>query len=599
MLFHILVYIHFSLIVLSLPLDADRKGKEDLGYFKLETKKLRGTKFEDAKVGAEPQLLVRRDGSDSDYIPLDLQNERTFYLAELEFGSTNQTIGVLIDTGSSDLWVLDSNNTYCETGTDSSPFSNKGRALSDIYDFNVIHEINEKNKTFEIQNTNASSIQGFNIKPPSSSSGASNCQYGTFNPSDSNTFINNRTSFSITYADSSFARGTWGHDDVRFNGITVNSLSFAVCDNSNNEMGVLGIGLAGLETTYSGGYSTSSNFLSPYQYENLPLRLRSQGIIQHVAYSIYLNDSSSETANILFGAVDHSKYSGDLIEIPIINVLGEQGYNFPIQIDITLNSITLVDNNRNQQAILGSGASFALLDTGTTLSYIPAGVLSLIVDAVDAQFSSSLNYYVMDCSSAGNYALAFNFQGFEIDVPLSSFLVSLVTTNGGTSSYCLLGLQSSETSSFILGDSFLRNVYMVADLENLSVALAIADYSQGLENIEVISSSIPSAIQPISPDATWGAVATTLEIMSAVSMSERPSTSSILLNPRTTSDEIFDTSTFSNNGVVSQPSTSGTRSAGLNTIVSISSTNSRNGSGHTVVLGGIMGTVLALLTLLI
>ncbi|GME79271.1 unnamed protein product [Ambrosiozyma monospora] len=164
---------------------------------------------------------------------------------------------------------------------------------------------------------------------------------------------------------------------------------------------------------------------------------------------------------------------------------------------------------------IASGAAVALLDTGTTLTYIPDDLLSIIVDALQLSVNSQTGYYTMDCSFGSNYFLTFNFQGFEIEVPITSFLLDLQTTSGRTSSTCQLGLMSSGDDTLILGDSFLRNVYLVVDLEDNVVAMAPANLDSNDEDIEAISDSIPSAVSAASYATTWGDSATALSINSS------------------------------------------------------------------------------------
>lgn len=568
-------------------------------YVKLTAQKLRASTLNDAEVGAEAHVLVKRDASSSDgYLSLGLLNENTFYLTELNIGTPAQKVGVLIDTGSSDLWVVASNNTYCQSGTGGSLA--KARALDDIFNWNAIADTTS-GEVFEdsVDAQNKASSSSSTSSSSSSSSSSVNCSiYGTFEGSDSETFVSNKTSFSISYADGSFAKGTWGHDDVIFNGVNVTNLSFAVCDNADNAMGVLGIGLAGLETTYSGS-SSSSLGSNSYQYENLPLKLKSLGIINQAAYSIYLNDTDSSSANILFGAVDHNRYTGDLVALPIINTLQSRGYNSALELEVTLNSVTLVDSSSLTEASIGSGAASALLDTGTTLTYVPQDVLSAILSLLNVQYSSSIGYYVMTCSDADNYSLVFNFQGQDINIGLSSFLIPLVTVSGASSQYCMVGIQSSETSSFTLGDSFLRNVYMVADLDSLEIALANADHSsESSEDIEVISSGIPSAVTPVNSN-TWGASTTALLVQSSVQMSSIPSSDSSLLfttknTSATTSTKATKTTTKNSNNVNSTLQSLSTSVS----VSSISSTNSHKNEAHANSPYGLAGAFLLMVALL-
>ncbi|GME79991.1 unnamed protein product [Ambrosiozyma monospora] len=530
---------------ISLITDDDHNGNP--GYFKLSGRKSRGDSFKDSNPLHEAHMLQKRD--DDGTVSFRLANQQTFYSVDIQVGSNQDEVVVLVDTGSADFWVMNSNNSYCSStrgrsidsaaavGVSSQKRINKSQLRNfNEYISNSGSETSGKNAEVNAANANTDNVNNKDVDQttvtqivfptdPSDSSAANNenpidnqsntdtsflarptldCStYGTFDPTNSDTFHNNNTGFGITYADQTFANGTWGYDNVIINGITISDLSLAVADHTDSSMGVLGISFGSLQTTYSG---SGSNYYNAYTYENLPLKLKSAGMINKVTYSIYLNDSSSGNANILFGGVDHSKYAGQLTLLPIVNSLNSYGYSSPTHIEVTLNSVIIGDTRKQHQMEIASGAALALLDTGTTLTYIPDNLLSIIVEVLSLEVNSQTGYYTMDCSAGIDYFLTFNFQGFEIQIPLSSFLLDLTTYSGYRSSTCQLGLMSSGDNGVLLGDSFLRNMYLVVDLEDNVVAMAPANFGSYVEDIDPISGNggIPSAVSAASYGATRG-----------------------------------------------------------------------------------------------
>lgn len=187
-----------------------------------------------------------------DSISLSLINEGPSYASKVSVGSNKQQQTVIIDTGSSDFWVVDS-NAQCGKGVD--------------------------------------------------------CKSsGTFTPSSSSSYKNLGAAFTIRYGDGSTSQGTWGKDTVTINGVSITGQQIADVTQTSVDQGILGIGYTSNEAVYdTSGRQTTPN------YDNVPVTLKKQGKIRTNAYSLYLNSPSAETGTIIFGGVDNAKYSGKLV----------------------------------------------------------------------------------------------------------------------------------------------------------------------------------------------------------------------------------------------------------------------------------------------
>ncbi|CCF56867.1 hypothetical protein KAFR_0B05710 [Kazachstania africana CBS 2517] len=438
----------------------------------------------------------------AEYAIFNLTNQASFYSVELAIGTPSQNVTVLVDTGSSDLWVTGSDNPLCSTDSsddddDSYAFKKKRAETIVVTEEATITE-NGNNldglDPFGWLGGSTATSGSFETSFPSSSSssGDFDCsEYGTFNTNDSSTWSSNHTSFFISYGDSSVAEGVWGQDVLSISDVDVSGVSFAVANYTNSTVGVLGIGLSGLETTYSGTSSSES-----YIYENLPMLLKSSGVIDTIAYSLFLNEKSDTTGNLLFGAVDHSKYSGSLYTLPIVNVYASEGYKNPLEFDVTMYGLGISTSDSN--TTIATMKIPALLDSGTTIVYFPETLLELVADQLGASYSDELGFYAMSCvSSSDDTEFVFDFGGFHITVPLSDFLIRV------SGSECILAMAAQDDESIILGDYFLTNAYVVYDLENYEISMAQANYDSEDEDIEVISSTVPSAVKAASYSNSW------------------------------------------------------------------------------------------------
>ncbi|KAL3237717.1 pepsin-like aspartic protease RNJ42_00704 [Nakaseomyces bracarensis] len=472
-------------------------------YVKLDFDKYYGVTFADAEKGkrvADVRLLKRADGFEE----VQITNQNSFYSVTLEVGTPAQKIVVLVDTGSSDLWVTGSDNPYCAS---SSSFLRKrdDDGTTTIAPSSMNSEVHNEGLWDWLTGGGRATRTSTRSTPTATGSAGARAtidcsKYGTFDTSKSSTWSSNHTGFLIQYGDTTFASGTWGQDQLHLSDLNVTGLSFAVANQTNSTVGVLGIGLPALEVTYSGKNSASGT--KPYQYANLPMVLVNSGAIHKNAYSLFLNNASAEYGSVLFGAVDHSKYSGPLVTVPMVNTYAASGFKNPIQFEITLSGLGITMDGSN--TTITTTKIPALLDSGTTLTYFPEAIVDSIMNTVGATYSRSVGYYTFDCpANVNDFNIVFDFNGFQISASISDFVIG---TNGQN---CILGILPQSTGGAILGDSFLNSAYVVYDLENYQISLGQADYSGGSENIEVISDSVPSAVSAPDYSNTWSTLATT------------------------------------------------------------------------------------------
>ncbi|GME92628.1 unnamed protein product [Ambrosiozyma monospora] len=378
------------------------------------------------------------------------------YTLNLTIGSNNQPVTLLVDTGSSDLWVVNSNNSWC-----SETSQGKGEYSDD--------DLDSEGYENELDHT-----RGY----------SHDCSvFGTFSPTDSDTWKATPDLFSIMYGGGSWANGTWGQDTITIEGVEINDVYIAQSDESNQNYGILGIGYQKNEAT-NGGFTDEPDFI----YDNLPITMKNQGLIHKNTYSIYLDEiSDTDSAVLLFGAIDHSKYTGDLMLFPVASN--------STSLTIYLDGIYMGDGDSN--VTIATGPARALLDTGAPMTTFPDDVMDAISDQIGAYSTTdAANYttYFAECSSLEDQSFTFDFMGYNLTIPLSKFVVEKSGSN------CTLGLNaggldSADGGFCIFGDTFLSNVYFVVDLDDNEMALGLANTECTCEDIEVITDTIPSATQ--------------------------------------------------------------------------------------------------------
>lgn len=302
---------------------------------------------------------------------------------------------------------------------------------------------------------------------------------GTYSANDSSTYRYVNGVFNISYVDGSGASGDYAKDRFRFGGQVVEDLQFGIGYTSSSPEGILGIGYAINEV------AVGRAGLQPYA--NLPQKLVDDGTVNSNAYSLWLNDLDASTGSILFGGVDTDKFQGELQTLPIIP---EQGVYAEFII-----ALTGMGQNGSNSSIFSNENVPVLLDSGSSLMYLPDSVVRSLYRTFDAQYDASQGAAFVDCDLANNQgSLDFSFSGVTISVPLNELVVVAAVSRGQP--ICILGIGPAGDSVSVLGDTFLRSAYVVYDLANNEISLAQTNFNATTENIQEIqkgADGVPNA----------------------------------------------------------------------------------------------------------
>jgi len=301
---------------------------------------------------------------------------------------------------------------------------------------------------------------------------------GTYAPNKSTTYQYLNSLFNITYVDGTGSTGDYATDVVKFSGVTVDNQQFGIGYTSTSQEGVLGIGypINEVAVAYNGGKS----------YANLPVSLVNQGAISTNAYSLWLNDLDASTGTILFGGVNTDKFTGTLKTLPIIQ---EEGVYAEFII-----ALTAVGANGTEGSIATNLAEPALLDSGSSLMYLPDDITTDIYNTFGAQYDSSQGAAFVDCSLAdADGSIDLTFSGATISVALKELVIVAGEEKGQP--ICIIGISPAEGSTPVLGDTFIRSAYIVYNIAGNDISIAQTNFNSTSDNILEITetSTIPSA----------------------------------------------------------------------------------------------------------
>lgn len=374
------------------------------------------------------------------------------YYVKVKVGTPGQDLTMLLDTGSSDAWVLGHDADLC---ADPELQSLYGMPCADTY------------------NPDLSSSEKM-IK---------------------------RGGFKITYLDGGTASGDYISDDFSIGGTTIKSLQMAYVTKAVRGTGILGL-----------GFSISER--ASTKYPNIMDEMSNQGLIQSKAYSLYLNDRRTDAGSLLFGGIDTDKFIGPLEILPLYKPPGGNYSSF----EVNFTSVALTHTNGSRHTIPTSALSHpapAVLDSGTTLSYLPEKMAQPIHAALSAVHDPDLGMTLIDCdahlTTNPNFHLTFTFTPTSaITIPLHELILDILPAgylpptnpnnppNTIITRACVLGIQSTrqftsaskrEAHFALLGDTFLRSAYVVYDLAHYQIGLAQANLNSSTSTVVELSST--------------------------------------------------------------------------------------------------------------
>jgi len=227
----------------------------------------------------------------------------------------------------------------------------------------------------------------------------------TYDANSSTTYSYVNSDFNISYVDGSGASGDYAKDTFNFGGQELKDMQFGIGYTSTSQEGILGIGYTVNEVQVSRANGQA--------YPNLPQLLANDKIINSNAYSLWLNDLEASTGSILFGGVDTEKYTGTLQTLPVI---AEQGVFAEFIIALTGMGV-----NGKAGSLFDNETVPVLLDSGSSLMYLPDDLVTSIYTQFNAQYDSSQGAAFVDCSLADDSTtLDFTFSSPTISVPITN-----------------------------------------------------------------------------------------------------------------------------------------------------------------------------------
>ncbi len=276
--------------------------------------------------------------------------------------------------------------------------------------------------------------------------------------------------------------GNYAADNLNIGGQQLKGVQFGIGLRSGSPEGILGIGYTSNEVQV--------NRNSKQAYPNVPQFMADNGLIKSNAYSLWLDDLEANTGSILFGGVDTDKFHGTLGSLPVQKMFG--GFN---EFLMTLSGVSTTFNGKNQ-TLSQDLPTPVLLDSGSSLTYLPNNLINALYGAWNVQYDKQQQVAIVDCNLANSQdTVDFTFSSPKISVPASELVIPAGTDQQGNI-ICIFGINPADGRTPVLGDTFIRSAYVVYDLGNNEISLAQTNFNATTSHVLEIgtgNNAVPSA----------------------------------------------------------------------------------------------------------
>ncbi|KAK3844832.1 MAG: aspartic peptidase domain-containing protein [Linnemannia gamsii] len=261
--------------------------------------------------------------------------------------------------------------------------------------------------------------------------------------------------FDVKYGDGSHVSGITAIDSVTLSGTKIVNQSFGLASVDDSTIAKKGVeGVVGL------GFGSVANIKG---YSTLMETMISRKNLTQPIVSIWMGRQRMGGATegsggaVIFGGVDTTKYVGNFTWVPIVEKSSSWKIRFE-GVSIAGKSLGLSGN--------------ALIDSGTSLIIVPSKVASVFHDHIPGAIEAPQVGWILPCNtSVGDLNITISGQQFR--VPAEELVVLFRIP--GYAEYCKSAIDVSTSPSdtdWILGASFLKNVYSVYDYRSLAIGFA-------------------------------------------------------------------------------------------------------------------------------
>ena len=284
---------------------------------------------------------------------------------------------------------------------------------------------------------------------PSSFCGSSCGSHAAYNSGISSTFVEDGTSFEITYG-SGPVSGYQSYDTITAGGLTVTNQGFAeVVDAS-------GLGNSFISGKFDGLLGLAFKDLTVNDVTPVVDTMKAQGVIDTSIFAFKLGVNNGDEGELTFGGYDEAYFTGSINYVPLIAS--------------TYWEISLDGGASMDGSTFGVGNK-AIVDSGTSLLTGPSSYVNEMATKLGA-IEIGDGQYLTSCNYDGFPDMEFKIGGVTYTLTPSDYLIP----DGKKCLFAILGMDVPAPMGplWILGDVFMRKYYTIFDQDNLQIGFALA-----------------------------------------------------------------------------------------------------------------------------
>ena len=294
--------------------------------------------------------------------------------------------------------------------------------------------------------------------------------HSTFGSSNSKSLSQGSDTFNVSYNTGDIA-GPIVTDNVSLAGINVKMEFGLALQTTDNFDSYPMDGILGLAREPGSGF-TPPTFMQILQ-QNKVLKSNLFGL------NLQRASDNSNDGEINFGDIDTSKFQGDL------NYLDTTGKDAFWEVP--------VDGFQVDGKASSLGSRSAIIDSGTSFMFLPPSDAASLFQQVPGFKQSSDDSYTIPCDTEISISMVFNKIAYDIS---PKDYVGPPTSNGQCTSNIFSQVAVDE-HTWLLGDTFMKNVYTVFDLDQNRIGFGVKSNSSSASNSAPSSTSSSSATSTI------------------------------------------------------------------------------------------------------